>query len=236
MLVRGLHGHFSSRAAACRGMPFCPCYLRVDLRPGPGLCCLCVGANTPDGQGHPPAAGSRQDLRCAPRGPGIRPAAIDTPVPAGRRYPTATQRTGRPAGAGPHARLGRTTARTRRDASSRQHTGPPPGGNARCAYCPSPATTHSKEKRLLSIPKHPYRRLRAALPLAGRWACQRPDFPVMRGDAAKSPASRAAPSAAMAAEDGQLRWRWLPTGSSARLLPRAGVRLRPASSCGIAQR
>ena len=34
-----------SRAAMCRGMPFCPCYLRVDLRPGPGLCCLCVGAN-----------------------------------------------------------------------------------------------------------------------------------------------------------------------------------------------
>jgi len=35
-----------SRAAACRGMPFCPCYLCVDLPPGPGLCCLCVGANT----------------------------------------------------------------------------------------------------------------------------------------------------------------------------------------------
>ena len=24
----------------------CPCYLRVDLRPSPGLCCLCAGANT----------------------------------------------------------------------------------------------------------------------------------------------------------------------------------------------
>ena len=31
----------------------------------------------------------------------------------------------------------------------------------------------------------------------------------------------------MAAEDGQLRWRWQPTGSSARLLPRAGVRAAP---------
>ena len=32
----------------------------------------------------------------------------------------------------------------------------------------------------------------------------------------------------MAAEDGQPRWRWLPTGSSARLLPRAGVRAAPS--------
>ena len=30
---------------------------------------------------------------------------------------------------------------------------PAPGGNARCAYCPSPTTTHSKEKRLLSMSK-----------------------------------------------------------------------------------
>ena len=126
-----------------------------------------------DGRSHLPAAGSRQDLRCAPRGPGVRPAAIDTPVPAGRRCPTATQRTGRPAGAGPHARLGRTTARTRRDSSSRQHTGPPPGGNARCAYCSSPATTHSKEKRLLSISKprrSPIRSGWAAGWLAVAWA------------------------------------------------------------------
>ena len=32
----------------------------------------------------------------------------------------------------------------------------------------------------------------------------------------------------MAAEDGQLRWRWLPTGSSARLLPRVGVWAAPS--------
>ena len=48
----------------------------------------------PDSQGHLPTIGARQDLRCAPPGPAIRPVAIDTPVPAGRRYPTATQRTG----------------------------------------------------------------------------------------------------------------------------------------------
>ena len=137
------------RAGECR-------FVRVTsvlIFPRPRLVLLLCWREHPDGRSHLPAAGSRQDLRCAPRGPGVRPAAIDTPVPAGRRYPTATQRTGRPAGAGPHARLGRTTARTRRDSSSRQHTGPPPGGNARCAYCPSPATTHSKEKRLLSISK-----------------------------------------------------------------------------------
>ena len=135
----------------------CPCYLRVDLRPSPGLCCLHVGANTRTARDirPQPARAKISAARLADPASGLRPAAIDTPVPAGRRYRTTTQRTGRPAGAGSHARLGRTTARTRRDSSSRQHTGPevPPGGNARCAYCPSPTTTHSKEKRLLSISK-----------------------------------------------------------------------------------
>ena len=50
-------------------------------------CVAFVLAPTPDGQGHPPAAGSRQDLRCAPRGSGIRPAAIDAPMPDGGTPP-----------------------------------------------------------------------------------------------------------------------------------------------------
>ena len=44
---QGLHGHFSSRAAVCRGMPFCPCYSGVDLARGPDLCCFCVSRKAP---------------------------------------------------------------------------------------------------------------------------------------------------------------------------------------------
>ena len=113
MLVRGLYRHFNSRAVACRGMPFCPCYLRVDLRPSPGLCCLCVGANTR----------TARDIRPQPARAKISAARLADPAsglpPWTRRSrpdggTAATQRTGRPAGAGPHARLGRTTA-PRRD-------------------------------------------------------------------------------------------------------------------------
>ena len=74
MLVRGLYRHFNSRAVACRGMPFCPCYLRVDLRPSPGLCCLCVGANTR----------TARDIRPQPAGAKISAARLADPHPACR--------------------------------------------------------------------------------------------------------------------------------------------------------
>ena len=35
-------------------MPFCPCYSRVDLRPGPGLVLLLCWRQNPDSQGHLP--------------------------------------------------------------------------------------------------------------------------------------------------------------------------------------
>jgi hypothetical protein len=54
------------------------------------------------------------------------------------------------------------------------------------------------------------RRLRTALPLAGRWPVGVQISLLGAAVAAKSPCSRAAQSAAAAAEDGQLRWRVVP--------------------------
>ena len=96
------HGHGTTSAAVCRGMPFCPCYSRVDLRPGPGLVLLCVGGKTPDSQGHLPPQPTRA---CSSR----------------IAIPAATRRTGGPAGAGPHERFRSTNVRSRRAPPSHQH-------------------------------------------------------------------------------------------------------------------
>ena len=154
----------------------CPCYLRVDLRPSPGLCCLHVGANTRTARDirPQPARAKISAARLADPASGLRPAAIDTPVPAGRRYRTTTQRTGRPAGAGSHARLGRTTARTRRDSSSRQHTGPGP----RAATHAVPTAHHprlriAKRNAYSASQSHACRIFAASLALAStRWRVQ----------------------------------------------------------------
>ena len=107
-----------------------------------------------------PARG--KDLRRAPGGPGIRPAARDTPVPARWRFPAATRHTGGPAG--------RRTTRTLSKhhpcapgAALHHHSAPRPGADR---------TTHSDEKRLLSISKSrrsPNRNTREL-----RRACTRP--------------------------------------------------------------
>ena len=138
-----------SSAAMCRGMLFCPCYLRVDLRPSPGLC----WREHPDGQGHPPAVGSRQDLRRAPRGPGIRPAAIDTPVrPDGDIPPQRSAPADPPTPDHTHAREGPPRA----PGETLHHAGTLARPRAATHAVPTshhPRPTHSKEKRLLSISK-----------------------------------------------------------------------------------
>jgi hypothetical protein len=57
------HGHGTTSAAVCRGMPFCPCYFGVDLRPVPGLCCFCVGAKAPDDRRRPLQPARPSDFR-----------------------------------------------------------------------------------------------------------------------------------------------------------------------------
>ena len=55
------HGHGTTSAAVCRGMPFCPCYSRVDLRPRPGLVLLLCWRENPRQPGtSAPAGGSRR--------------------------------------------------------------------------------------------------------------------------------------------------------------------------------
>jgi hypothetical protein len=61
------HGHDTTSAAVCRGMPFCPCYFGIDLRSSPGLCCLCVGLGAPHSPGQPSRL--RPGPACPARGP-----------------------------------------------------------------------------------------------------------------------------------------------------------------------
>ncbi len=74
MPFRRLHGHFSSRAAVCRGMPFCPCCSRVDLPLTADLCWFCVGSKCP---GQPPTSSPRR----TPHGAGGRHEHAFVPVP-----------------------------------------------------------------------------------------------------------------------------------------------------------
>ena len=119
------HGYGTTSAAVCRGMPFCPCYFRVDLRPRTRFVLLLCWRESPGQPGISALQPTRaKDLRRAPGGPGMRPAARDAPVPAGWRLPAATRRTGGPVGAGPRERFRSTTVRTRRGPPSPQRPGP----------------------------------------------------------------------------------------------------------------
>ena len=158
MLVRGSHGHFSSRAATCRGMPLCPCYLRVDLRPRPGLCCLCVGANTRTARKICPQS-ARAKTSAARASRARHPARRHRRAGPGRqRYPAATQRTADPS-ASDHTNAWEGPPCTRRDSSSRQHTGPPPPGGPR-TLCLLPITLQatpiplSHEPRLRTVKRN----------------------------------------------------------------------------------
>ncbi len=152
MLARDLHGHLSSRAAVCRGMPFCPCYLRVDLRPGSRLVLpLCW-----------PDTRTARDICPQPDRAKTSAARLPDRHPACRHRRAGPGRTVVPHRNAAHrqTRRRRTTRTLGKDDRAHQarlsitpaHR-PAPGGNARCAYCPSPTTTHSKEKRLLSMSK-----------------------------------------------------------------------------------
>ena len=114
----------------------------------------------PDGQGHPPAAGSRQDLRCAPRGPasGLPPWTRRSRPDGGT---AATQRTGRPAGAGPHARLGRTTA-PRRDFHHASTLARPWAATHAVPTAHHPRLRIAKRNACSASQSHAERRLRAA--------------------------------------------------------------------------
>ena len=117
----------------------------------PGLCCLCVGPT-------PGRPGTSARSRIAPRPPlraartGIRPAAIDAPVPAGGGTPPQRSAPADPP-APDHTNAGKDHRAHQARLSITPAHWPAPGGNALCAYCPSPTTTHSKEKRLLSMSK-----------------------------------------------------------------------------------
>jgi hypothetical protein len=135
------HGHGTTSAAVCRGMPFCPCYFRVDLRLGPGLVLLLCWRESPDSQGYLPAADSCQrPPQGARRTAGTWPAARDAPVPAGWRFPAATRHTGGPSAPDCRGRFRSTTVRTRRSPPSPHRPG-------------AGRITHSNEKRLLSTSK-----------------------------------------------------------------------------------
>ena len=122
------HGHGTTSAAVCRGMPFCPCYARVDLRPGPGLVLhLCWRQNPAQ-----PGTSAPQSARaCSSR----------------MAIPAATRRTGGP-GAGPHERFRSTSVRCRRDPPSRQHR---PAQRQR-TLCLLPITTSDPGARLVISP------------------------------------------------------------------------------------
>ena len=113
----------------------------------PGLCCLCVGPT-------PGRPGTSARSRIAPRPP-LR--ASRTRHPACRHRRAGPGRTVVPHRNAAHrqTRRRRTTRTLGKDHRAHQArlSIPPPGGNALCAYCPSPTTTHSKEKRLLSMSK-----------------------------------------------------------------------------------
>jgi hypothetical protein len=129
-------------------------------------CVAFVLARTPDGQGHLPRVDSRQDLRCASRtrhpacrhrraGPG--PTAVPHRNAAPRQ--TRRRRTTRTLGKDHHAhqaRLSITPAQwpAPRAATHAVPTTHHPAGDSNPPETRS-TTTHSKEKRLLSIPKPP---------------------------------------------------------------------------------
>lgn len=50
--------------SVCRGMPFCPCYFRVDLRPGPGLVLLLCWRHRPAPTARRPAASASGAVAC----------------------------------------------------------------------------------------------------------------------------------------------------------------------------
>ena len=129
------HGHGTTSAAVCRGMPFCPCYCRVDLRPGSGLVLLLCWRGNPGQPGtSAPAAGSRL---FQPDGDSRRNAAHWRT----RRRRTTRTLPGAPACAAGATLLHASTGR--------------PSGNARCACCPSFC-------RRLQSPWRPEARLRTA--------------------------------------------------------------------------
>ena len=127
-------------------------------------CVAFVLARTPDGQGHLPRVDSRQDLRCASRtrhpacrhrraGPGL------TAVPHRNAAPRQTRRrrTTRTLGKDHHAHQARLSITPAHWPASRAatHAVPTthhPAGDSNPPETRS-TTTHSKEKRLLSIPK-----------------------------------------------------------------------------------
>ena len=106
-----------------------------------------AGASAPPGTG--PASARAPKLRCAravsvasrrtrrPAEPGIRPAARDARVPAGRRFPAATQRTGGPVSADSRRRSTRTLSKHHRTHPARApyHHSARPGGPAPIGLC-----------------------------------------------------------------------------------------------------
>ena len=142
------HGHRTTSAAVCRGMPFCPCYSRVDLRPSPGLVLLlCWREN----HGQPGTSALAQ-----------------RPPQGTRRAPPGTRRTGHAACRQGRASPGRMTVPCRNAAHAPADPSAPDRANAFEAppcvpgaalhHHSAPArrpsadrTTHSNEKRLLSI-------------------------------------------------------------------------------------
>ena len=111
------HGHGTTSAAVCRGMPFCPCYSRVDLRPGPGLVLLLCWRENPR---------TARD---------ICPRSRLAPVPAGWRFPP--QRGALAAPAAPdHTNASEAPACAAGATLLHASTGRP-SGNARCPCCPS---------------------------------------------------------------------------------------------------
>jgi hypothetical protein len=172
-------------AAVCRGMPFCPCYSRVDLRPSPGLVLLLCWRENPAQPGtSAPAGGSR---RFQPDGDSCRNAAHWRPR---RRRPTRTlskhQRAQQarpsftPAQAGPAATHAVPAAHHSAGGSSHPET--------------RSTTTHSNEKCLLSISK-PRRSLQrtpntSATCRVARWRAVSTDRPDLHApDNARWPAT-----------------------------------------------
>ena len=166
------HGHGTTSAAVCRGMPFCPCYSRVDLRPGPGLVLLLCWRENPGQPGtSAPAADSRL---LQPDGDSRRNAAHWR---TRRRRTTRTlpkhQRTQQarpsftPAQAGPAATHAAPAAHHSAGGSSHPET--------------RSTTTHGNKKCLLSISKPRGTRLRVASRLGRRHTRTDSDLLVMCG-------------------------------------------------------